>query len=360
MIDTRASLDAVVRHVTDPDGEQDYLDIEPTVTALANSGDLSLVPALEETLTRFLDAGDFYGRDLVAGILAGIAGPTALPTLLRAAARDLGDDQDGLSADIAGLLDADPAAGRAAADGFAQSADPALRRVGLWALGFVVDDGDAAPFETALADPDPEVRSLAVDGVPIGAGFDVLVAALRDVSEQVRVSAASRLGGAGRVEAVPPLADLAGDPATRVRAMAAYALGRIGHESAAPALLRLARDDDRGVRENAVQALGRAGGERAVDALLDLAGHPDPEQRIAAAKALPAAVRSDPRAADAVEQLAADPIPEVRTATLSGLASTMERTPLGDHILRRLAADPDPGVRQRVAVLQRLAGRPRP
>ena len=55
---------------------------------------------------------NFYGRDLIAGVLAGVAGIAALPVLLLAADRDLGDDQDGLQSEIAAVLDADPVAGR--------------------------------------------------------------------------------------------------------------------------------------------------------------------------------------------------------------------------------------------------------
>jgi hypothetical protein len=103
VIDKRASLESVIRHATDL--EDDYDDIEPTLTALAGSGDRSLVPLLEAALDRFLDGDNFYGRDLVAGVLAGIEGPAALPTLLRASARDLGDDQDSLRSEIIELLE---------------------------------------------------------------------------------------------------------------------------------------------------------------------------------------------------------------------------------------------------------------
>jgi hypothetical protein len=94
MIDSHGALEALVRHAMEL--EDGYDDIAPTVTALAACGDTALVPRLQEVLDRFLDQGNFYGRDLIAGVLAGIAGVAALPVLLRASARDLGDDQDGL------------------------------------------------------------------------------------------------------------------------------------------------------------------------------------------------------------------------------------------------------------------------
>jgi hypothetical protein len=86
------ALETVIHHATQV--EDDYDDIAPTVTALAASGDTSLMPRLAEALTRFLDEANFYGGDLVAGILASVQGTAALPALLHAPARDLGDDQD--------------------------------------------------------------------------------------------------------------------------------------------------------------------------------------------------------------------------------------------------------------------------
>jgi HEAT repeat protein len=351
VIDTRASLEAVIRHATDL--EDDYEDIEPTLTALTECGDRTLVPLLEAALDRFLDDDNFYGRDLVARVLAGIDGPSALPVLLRASARDLGDDQDGLSTEIVGLLQADRAAGRTTARAFAALDAPELRRTGLWALGFVVEPADLDLLAPAVADPDPRIRSLAIGSVPLPEGFDVLLAGLRDFDERVRTSAVSQLGFSGRVEAVAPLAGLVMDPAPRVRAMVAFALGRLADESAGPVLLRLAEDPDPHVREYAVEALGQVGGSAPVDALLAMASDPEPQPRIDAAKALGAAVAADSRAADALEMLAADDIPEVRAATISGLASTMKPSALGEHLVIRLTDDPDPSVRQQVAVLAR-------
>jgi hypothetical protein len=91
-----------------PELEDDYGDIAPTITALAACGDTALVPRLHEALDRFLDQENFYGRDLIASVLAGIQRAAALPVLLRASARDLGDDQDGLHTEIIELLHADP------------------------------------------------------------------------------------------------------------------------------------------------------------------------------------------------------------------------------------------------------------
>jgi hypothetical protein len=62
------------------------------VAALAASGDTSLLPHLEEAMTRFPRRGQLLRTRLIAVILAGVQGTAALPLLMRAAARDLGDD----------------------------------------------------------------------------------------------------------------------------------------------------------------------------------------------------------------------------------------------------------------------------
>ncbi|MEU1398380.1 HEAT repeat domain-containing protein [Micromonospora zamorensis] len=355
MIDNRGALEAVVRHAVEL--EDDYDDIAPTVTALATSGDTALVPRLQEALHRFLDEGNFYGRDLIAGVLAGIEGVAALPVLLRASACDLGDDQDGLQAEIIELLHADRAISRRVVRDIATGDTPELRRVGLWALGFVVEAQDVQLLAAAVTDADPAIRSMAVGSIPDPAGddwaFGALVLALRDLDEQVRVSAASRLGFTGRPDAVVPLVALAADPTPRVRSMVAYSLGRLGSHEATPALQRLLQDPDRHVRENAVEALGSVGGPPAVDTLLMLAADRDPQLRVQAAKALAKAADSDPRVAPQLTMLARDGEAAVRAATISGLASADGTPAHQGNLLVELVNDPDPMVRQRVAVVVR-------
>jgi HEAT repeat protein len=355
MIDRPAALEAVVRHAVEL--EDDYDDIEPTITALAACGDTTLVPRLHEALDRFLDEENFYGRDLIAGILAGIQGAAALPTLLRASARDLGDDQDSLSAEIVDLLYADKAASRLTAIEFAADEAPELRRAGLWALGFVAEAQDADLLAAAATDIDPEIRSIAVGSIMNPAaddrGFHVLVLALRDPEVQVRVSAVSSLGYTGRTDAVMPLVALAADRAPRVRSMVAYALGQLGRREATPALLRLLQDPEPSVCDNARHALGSVGGPAAVDALLTLAADQDPQVRVQAAKALPQAVDSDVRVTQQLLALARDDEAVVRAATLSGLASAGGAPSRWTTLVADLANDPDPLVRQRVAVVAR-------
>lgn len=188
--DSRTALEKVIRHAVEL--EDDYLDIAPTVEALASSGEVTLVPDLAAALDRFLDEENFYGRDLIAAVLAGIQGTAALPVLLRASARDLGDDQDSLQTEIVELLHADPASCRPTVLAFVASDEAALRRVGLWALGFVTETVDATVLAAAATDPDPAIRSMAVGSVGDPAhddeAFGVPLRALGDADDQVRTS----------------------------------------------------------------------------------------------------------------------------------------------------------------------------
>lgn len=260
MSTNRDALEALVRHATFLD-DGDYDDIAPALHRLAESGDISLVPQLRETLDRCVDDRNFYGRDLVAQVLAGIQGVAALPALLRASARDIGDDQDSLQTEIVELLQADPEQARQIVLTFATESKPELRRTGLGGLGYVAEAQDLDLLVAAAADPDPAIRCAAIGSVPDPAGndraFGVIINAVRDPDDQVRTAVASRLGFTGRLDAVPPLASLATDPAPAVRRIAAFALGQLDPAEASGALHRLLHDPDRHVREEAARALGR-------------------------------------------------------------------------------------------------------
>jgi hypothetical protein len=121
-------LEQFLRGVDDLD--LDSYDWQGTLRELASSDDQRLIPRLHEALERFMDEGNFFGRDVTGEILAGIAGPAVLNDLLRASARDLGDDQDSFAAVITDLMGQDPAAARAAI------------------LPLVKDDDSAAEFVT--------------------------------------------------------------------------------------------------------------------------------------------------------------------------------------------------------------------
>ncbi|WDQ02209.1 hypothetical protein PVK74_10520 [Micromonospora chalcea] len=119
-------------------------------------------------MTGFLYERNFYGRDKIAGILAGVQGLAAISALLRASARDLGYGQDSLTGEIIDLLPTNKAAARRSVLGLATGGTAELRRAGLWALGFVVEAQDVELL--AAADADPRVTSVAIGSIPNPAG----------------------------------------------------------------------------------------------------------------------------------------------------------------------------------------------
>ncbi|GAB3868011.1 HEAT repeat domain-containing protein [Dactylosporangium cerinum] len=154
MFDTHAALTEVLAGFNDFSIEYDH----GKVQRLAESGDRTLVPRVQAGLERSLDEENFFGVEVLAQVLAGILGPRAFPLLLRAIARPIHHDWDGLSATLADLMGADPVGCRATAVSFATERHTDLRRAGLWALGYVVTPEDFDLLEAALRDPDVEVR----------------------------------------------------------------------------------------------------------------------------------------------------------------------------------------------------------
>ncbi|WP_051838711.1 HEAT repeat domain-containing protein [Streptomyces sp. NRRL WC-3742] len=215
----------------DPDSDVD----ESTDLAerLADCEDLSLVPALEAALDEALAAGNFHARDTVAGVLAGLTGPAALPVLLRASARDLGDDQDSLSAVLCDLFDEHPDAAREAADPLLSDPDARLRAVAVWTLGFASHAEDVDLLARTAADPSEEVRAATAGSLGSLAAahpqaLDLLITLLADPHPQVRIDALSALGWSHRTRALPAVQSLANDPDERVRRWAAISADRLG------------------------------------------------------------------------------------------------------------------------------------
>ncbi|WP_338674076.1 hypothetical protein V1460_14150 [Streptomyces sp. SCSIO 30461] len=114
-------------------------DVDETIDLadeIAASGDAALLPRLEARLDRGVGERNSYARELLGGVIAAIGGVPALPVLLRASAVDLGDDQDGLAAEIVDLVHADPPAARALLEPLTKDDDPAVRDRAEWALRF--------------------------------------------------------------------------------------------------------------------------------------------------------------------------------------------------------------------------------
>ncbi|MER5707193.1 MULTISPECIES: hypothetical protein [unclassified Streptomyces] len=115
-------------------------DVDETIDLadeVAASGDAALLPRLQAELDRALTERNAYARELLGGVLAAIGGPDALPTLIRASAVDLGDDQDGLAAEIVDLVQADPNTASRVLRPLTEDDDLSVANRAEWALRFV-------------------------------------------------------------------------------------------------------------------------------------------------------------------------------------------------------------------------------
>ncbi|MCX5229935.1 hypothetical protein ABZY16_14505 [Streptomyces sp. NPDC006553] len=115
-------------------------DVDETIDLadeIAASGDAGLLPRLQAELDRALIERNAYARELLGGVVAAIGGPEALPTLIRASAVDLGDDQDGLATEIVDLVQADPTAARDLLQPLTEDDDLSVANRADWALRFL-------------------------------------------------------------------------------------------------------------------------------------------------------------------------------------------------------------------------------
>ncbi|WUD72826.1 HEAT repeat domain-containing protein [Streptomyces sp. NBC_00510] len=224
-----ADLEALATGLADPDADVDALHV--LERRLLAARDAALVPALEAHLAAAVEARGWYARAVLAGILVHTAGRAALTALLRAHARDLGDDQDSLTAELTHLAEEDPASARALLLPWTLDPDPELRRTAFWLLGHVRHASDVERLARAAADPDEGVRRTVAGALTGHCGTDpgavvVLTGLLSDASPRVRISALSSLGFARRPETLPAIRGLADDPDERVRSWVSVALAR--------------------------------------------------------------------------------------------------------------------------------------
>ncbi|WP_405768708.1 HEAT repeat domain-containing protein [Actinacidiphila glaucinigra] len=228
-----ADLEALATGLADPDADLDALDVlEARVLAVR---DAALVPALEAHLAAAAEARGWYARAVLARILVRTAGRASLPALLRAHARDLGDDQDSLTTGLTCLAEEDPASARALLLPWTldpdPDPDPELRRTAFWLLDHVRHASDVERLVRAAADPDEGVRRTVAGALTGHCGTDpravvVLTGLLSDASPRVRISALSSLGFARRPETLPAIRRLADDADETVRRWVTIALAR--------------------------------------------------------------------------------------------------------------------------------------
>ncbi|HEV8670486.1 MAG TPA: HEAT repeat domain-containing protein [Candidatus Limnocylindria bacterium] len=152
-------------------------------------------------------------------------------------------------------------------------------------VGFSRDAAAIAAARAGAQDEDARTRRIAIELLgQLDDTSDVLIAALGDTDDDVRLAAATALARHHPSALRAALDD--GDPA--VRATSAAAL--LDTEPRARASLdALLRSPDAELRLVAVRGLAHAKGDAAADAIVELASDTDPRVRAAAVRALPAA-----------------------------------------------------------------------
>jgi HEAT repeat protein len=154
------------------------------------------------------------------------------------------------------------------------------RKLALAALR-TVSPTDAVPLiKRVLADPDQQVRSMAVYALGarptaecLGLLLDVLV---QDEDYGVRADAAGALGYLADQQAVEPLMRaFAQDPDWLVRFSAVVSLGNLGDVRAVPTLLRALDCPETVIQQSAIAALGEVGAVETIERILRFVTAPD-------------------------------------------------------------------------------------
>ncbi|MFI5836134.1 HEAT repeat domain-containing protein [Micromonospora sp. NPDC051300] len=303
----------------------------PLVRELAAGGDPDLASSARAAFERYVRERNWYGRDLLAHVLAGLTGADAFPLLLRAFARRDEDDEDGeqLGMAVGRAARADRAAARAVVLPLLHDPDPSTRRAALWALDDVYEPSDLATLREALTDPDPEIRRTALSSLPAvdtdPQAYALVLAALRDPDEWVRHHAVLRLAWSAPPAVVDHLVPLVADPARCVRSALGQAIGRRAADSdrvpAADAALRvLLADPESAVRAGAVRGLGLLGVP--LDPLRSRLDDPDWWVRAAVAGVLATGLRRWPAGRPLLRVLSEDTDATVRATAAAALGDT--------------------------------------
>jgi HEAT repeat protein len=306
-------------------------DAHVLVRQLAASGDRSVITPAKEALERYTTECNWHGRDLMAHILAGLAGTEIFPQLLDlytdTLRRDEGDEEF-LGEALGTVMRADPAGCRAVILPRLTADDPSVRKAALWAIGHVFEPADMATLREALADPDPWIRFAALGSLPTVEDsaeiYDLLVATLRDPDKWVQREAVLLLAWSAPPQVVDHLIPLVTDPGFHARSALGEAIGRRAANSdrtpaAAAALRELLADPEPSVRAGAARGLGLLG--TSLDALQPSTNDADWWVRTTTAEVLTANLRRWPTANDMLAQMTGDPNPTVRHTAVEGLRS---------------------------------------
>jgi HEAT repeat protein len=161
---------------------------------------------------------------------------------------------------------------------------------------------DTSPLESALRDPNPEVRRRAALALERVGYLEGIVARLAAEDRSTRTRAYASLIEVGQVGLVESVASYVHHASFEVRAIAARACGELGAKRTAPILLTAIRDEAWPVRAAVCSALGQLTPDEGTAALVHALDDPEEPVREAAAEAL--ARYSAPQLAPHVAELA--------------------------------------------------------
>lgn len=301
----------------------------PTLTALLD-GPVEVVAAASNALERI---GPEAGAQILREIRGGGAKRALLPLVSHAMAE----------ADVAGCL-ADP--------------DPEVRSLACDALGRMGASGSVAGLFPLLADPNPRVAFAAASAIQALGGPEterLTLAAMRSPEARVRRAAVRILAYFGFEATVDAILGALEDPDERVREGAIQGLPFFENPRAREALLAAAKSPIDRTRAAAMRALGQCVGDLRVSAyLLRGLSDPDPWTRYYACQAL-GRIAFQP-AAEAIAPLLADPAGQVRVAAVEALAflggETSQRT------LEAAVSNAEPDIQRAALVGLGVARRP--
>ncbi|HNI18581.1 MAG TPA: HEAT repeat domain-containing protein [Nitrospira sp.] len=170
---------------------------------------------------------------------------------------------------------------------------------------------------------------------------------LADPDPEVRRTAAEGLGKIGHPSASPGLIAALADRDPHVRAAAALALGRVGDAKSGAALVEHLSDSSESVRTASALALGEIGTSvNHEEKILRALRQPEVSTRLAASRAL-LSLETVSFSTDLLSALD-DPNAQVRQGVVAVLSETGDRRPL-PSLMRLLQTDEDAGVRAEAA-----------
>jgi HEAT repeat protein len=326
---------------------------------------------VDKYATRLRSARQWRERAFAAELLGRVGNAKAVPALLETIQATRAEDADVREIALRALARiADPRAVDALVTALKQSEVWLAPRIAdiLVRHGEPVVDPMLAFLSEATRHPARAWAANILGELKIPRAFPALIAALKDLDDEVRAKAAGALGKLGDRRAVTYLLDhLLADPAPFVRARIAGALGQFAGNEVIDRLVRALGDPAWWVRMRSVEALEQIG-PTAETPLIVALDDPDPEIRIRAAVALerlgvPSRLVQIIEAGEAtmdtlalltkfgvagarelLAELLHHPSSTVRSAVVGAIRKA-DRKDLTTELIERVEKDTDPGIR---------------